>query len=32
VAYFLAAFRDGPPELRHSAVAELEELGEVETL
>jgi hypothetical protein len=28
---FLAAFRDGPPELRRRAVAELEQLGEVET-
>ena len=30
VAYFLAAFRDGPPNLRRRAVAELEKLGEVE--
>jgi hypothetical protein len=30
-ACFLAAFRDGPPELRHRALNELEKLGEVET-
>ncbi len=30
VAYFLAAFRDGPPNLRRRAVAELEKLSEVE--
>ena len=30
VACFLAAFRDGPPNLRRRAVAELEKLGEVE--
>ena len=30
VACFLAAFRDGPPNLRRRALAELEKLGEVE--
>lgn len=30
-ACFLAAFRDGPPDLRRRAVAELERLGVVET-
>ena len=28
---FLTAFRTGPPDLRHRALAELEKLGEVET-
>lgn len=31
VASFMAAFRDGSPDLRRLAVAELEKLGEVET-
>jgi ligand-binding sensor domain-containing protein len=31
VAHFLAVFRDGPPDLRRRALAELEKLGEVET-
>jgi tetratricopeptide (TPR) repeat protein len=31
IACFLAAFQDGPPHLRHRALAELEKLGEVET-
>jgi hypothetical protein len=31
VACFLSAFRDGPPDLRRRALAELDKLGEVET-